>query len=304
MARQTKAISATTEKSKNERGSPMRAVGHSVDAPNFARKSSFLNSMSSLTTLGRFFLAIPMVAFGAQQIIYLDFVTRVFPKLPSWIPGPVFLACILGAFLIAAGVAIMFKKTARPAALILGAVLLASFLLLYLRLLFANPTNGGLWTNAGKALGLSGGAFLVAGSLPSKSAFQETAGAKIMRALEKFIPLGRYFLASFLILCGILHFVYVEFVASLVPNWIPGHVFWTYFAGVALIAGGAGICIDRTSRLAAVLTGLMIFLWVILLHIPRAAADLRNTNETTAVFEALAFSGVAFLVAVTQKQKD
>jgi hypothetical protein len=47
----------------------------------------------------------------------------------------------------------------------------------------------------------------------------------------------------------------------------------------------------------------MIFLWVILLHIPRAAADLRNTNEMTAVFEALAFSGAAFLVAVSQKSK-
>jgi hypothetical protein len=32
-------------------------------------------------------------------------------------------------------------------------------------------------------------------------------------------------------------------------------------------------------------------------HIPRAVADLSVSNETTAVFEALAFSGVAFLIA-------
>ena len=49
--------------------------------------------------------------------------------------------------------------------------------------------------------------------------------------------------------------------------------------------------------MAAALTALMIFLWVILLHIPRALADLHNTNESTAVFEALAMTGIALLLA-------
>jgi hypothetical protein len=43
----------------------------------------------------------------------------------------------------------------------------------------------------------------------------------------------------------------------------------------------------------------MIFLWFIMLHIPRAIADPHsgNGNEWTSVFEALAFSGIAFLMA-------
>ena len=49
--------------------------------------------------------------------------------------------------------------------------------------------------------------------------------------------------------------------------------------------------------MAAALTALMIFLWVILLHIPRALADLHNTSESTAVFEALAMTGIALLLA-------
>jgi len=41
------------------------------------------------------------------------------------------------------------------------------------------------------------------------------------------------------------------------------------------------------------------FLWVFLLHIPRAVADPRGSlgNEWTSVFEALAYSGVAFMLA-------
>jgi hypothetical protein len=60
--------------------------------------------------------------------------------------------------------------------------------------------------------------------------------------------------------------------------------------------------IRQTSRLAATLTGLMISLWIVLLHIPRAAADLRDSNETTAVFEALAISGASFLIAALPRK--
>jgi len=257
--------------------------------------------MSKLAGVGRFFVAIAMVAFGAQHFVYLDFVTRVFPKLPAWIPAHAFLAGVFGALLFASGAAIMVEKTARPAALLLGAVIFSSFALLYLPHLITTPPNGGLWTSAGKALALSGGSFLVAGSLSVKLDSPANALASAVRALARFIPLGRFFLAAFLILCGIEHFIYVEIVTRMVPSWIPGGVFWTYFAGVALIAGGVGMSVPLTSRLAGGLSGLMIFLWVLLLHIPRAVADLSNSNETTAVFEALAFSGLAFLVAATPK---
>jgi uncharacterized membrane protein len=259
--------------------------------------------MYKLSTLGRFFFAVAIVAFGIQHFVHLDFVTRVLPRLPAWIPAQAFLSCVFGSILLASGAAIMFEKAARPVALLLGAIILSSFALLYLPLLITTPLtpfNGVLWTSAGKALALSGGSFLVAGSLHLKLDGPENALAAAARALERFIPLGRFFLAAFLILCGIEHFMFVEFVTSMAPSWIPGGVFWTYFTGVALIAGGLGIIVPLTSRLAGGLSGLMIFVWVLIVHIPRAVA-IRNSNETTAVFEALAFSGVAFLVAVAPK---
>ena len=64
--------------------------------------------MYKLSTLGRFFLAIAMVAFGIQHFVHLDFVTRVFPRLPARIPAHTFIACVFGALLLLAGVAIMF----------------------------------------------------------------------------------------------------------------------------------------------------------------------------------------------------
>jgi uncharacterized membrane protein len=102
-----------------------------------------------------------------------------------------------------------------------------------------------------------------------------------------------------MILGGVQHFIYTQFVATLVPQWIPYPVFWARFAGVALLAGGAGLLVTRTARLAAALSGVMIFLWVVLLHVPRAMAapPAQTRNEWTAVFEALAFSGIALTIA-------
>jgi uncharacterized membrane protein len=245
-----------------------------------------------------------MVAFGVQHFVYLGFVTRVFPELPSWIPGHALLACVFGALLIVAGAAIIARAEARTVALLLGGAILASFAALHMPLLLANPWSGGVWTNSGKALALAGGSFLIAGSVPAEGTNPEALRAQIANALQRFIPLGRFFLAGFLVLSGILHFIYVEFVVGLVPSWIPAHLFWAYFAGCALIAGGIGIILPQTTRLAASLSGLMIFLWVVLLHIPRAVAAPHDSNETTAVFEALAMSGAAILVAANATSKE
>ena len=69
------------------------------------------------------------------------------------------------------------------------------------------------------------------------------------------------------------------------------------FTGLALIAGGTGLLVPPTARLAATLSGVMIFLWVLMLHIPRALSGPNNANETAGVFEALAMSGIALMVA-------
>jgi uncharacterized membrane protein len=162
----------------------------------------------------------------------------------------------------------------------------------------------GLWTKAGKALTFAGGALLIVGSLPPRYHEHEGALARLTNPLEKCVPLGRYFLAGFFAFCGVLHFFYVPFVAGLVPSWIPGHVFWTYFSGTALILAGVGISLHPTQRTAAALSAVMVFIWVLILHIPRALSDLHDSNETTAVFEAIAVTGTALLVATRQRSGE
>jgi uncharacterized membrane protein len=254
--------------------------------------------LEKIAGLGRLFFAIGLVAFGIQQFLYGDFVPGRAPEWPSAIPGRLIWAYSTGAMLIAAGAAILSGKNARWAAILAGTMIFLWALLRHLPGLAAAP-YGIVLTNAGKALALFGGAFAVAGSLPAEGGGSAGVFSRIVNAKDGFLSLGRFCLGMFMIASGIQHFLYGDFVATLVPAWIPGHYFWTYFAGIALIAGGAGLILPQTARLAAALTGLMILLWVVLLHIPRAmaAADPQRRNEWTAVFEALAMSGIAFVLA-------
>ena len=101
----------------------------------------------------------------------------------------------------------------------------------------------------------------------------------------------------FMMTSAILHVRFAEFVSELMQPWMPWRLFWTYFAAVALAAGGIGLVIPRTCRLAALLTSLMIFLWFLLVHIPRMLIDPAGPVAWSEMAESLAFSAMALLLA-------
>lgn len=240
-----------------------------------------------VTPLGRVFFAVALLAFAVEQLLFGEFIVGRAAAWPAGIPGGPAWAYVSGAVFLFCGVALLLGKRVREAGVVAGVLIFAWAVLRNVPPALADRIYGGAWTNLGKALALFGGAFAVAGSAPPPK--------------TGFLNLGRACLGAFLVSSGIQHFLFAHWVATLVPAWIPGAAFWTYFAGVALIAGGAGMVVPQTAPCAAALSGLMIALWVVMLHVPRAltAGAGQGRNEWTAVFEALALSGVAFVLAGT-----
>jgi len=250
--------------------------------------------------LGRLFIGTALFSSGLMQLIRQDFV-RLVPKLPEWVWRPDLWADASGAILVAAGLAIAVDWKRRLAAIGVAALLFL-VLLLYVPGVLANPGAGFMWTNPCKTLALLGTAILLA-TMPqrwnpaSRQADEIRVGKTLSLSGGRIPPLSAAWFGLFLVVCGVQHFVYVDFVVTLVPAWMPGLRFWAYFTGVALIAGGVGVNFRPTHRLAAVLSGMMIFLWVVLLHVPRSVASWPDNGEISGVFEALALSGTAFLLA-------
>lgn len=64
------------------------------------------------------------------------------------------------------------------------------------------------------------------------------------------------------IAAGVLHFVIPDFYARVVPPIFGWPYFWTYFTGVAEIAGGAGLLTSRLRRPATMgLVALLVCVW-------------------------------------------
>ena len=254
-----------------------------------------LTAMYNLVKPGRIFFAIGIIALGILSIVAGDFITGRPPGWPAAIPGKLIWAIISGTVFVIAGIAIILHKKAGPASLVIGLIIfIYSFLFRHLPAMFTNDWEGILWSlNAYKTLALSGGAFIVAASFFKKE------GSPINRFIsnEKLVFTGIIFLSFFLIIAGCSHFKFAQFVIDFIPAYIPFHAFWTYFCAIALLAGGVGILIKQTRKLAATLSGLMIFGWFILLHIPRFINAPGDPSDRMGLCESLAISGILFVLA-------
>jgi uncharacterized membrane protein len=243
-----------------------------------------------IVAFGRACYGLGLAGLGVQFFINRAFVAVVLPELPA----PPIWTAVGGAALILVGLAIATAWKARRAALLLGAAFLAAFLLGQIPSQLPTWRVAALWTTPLKTLTLAGGAWICAATLagPHRS-------DPFLRAF------GRLAYGFTYLFFGIEHFLYRDFVATLVPAWVPGPVFWTYLAGGALVAAGLGLLTGIAGRLAGGLSGLMVFIWLLVLHLPRAVADPTGMhgNEVSSVFEALAFSGLGFILWRTLPEK-
>lgn len=251
-----------------------------------------------LAPVGRVLYAIGLGSIGLMHFFYLNFPWVVIPDFPAWLPLRLLWIFAMGMALTIAGVCILFNLQGRKIAAWAGVGLLILVVVAHI----PNQFTGqyalvlGAWTNTLKEMALAGGAWIAALTLSSRE-------NQLSPAFESALPAGRYMFGAMLAIFGLDHFLYPQFVASLIPAWIGAQMFWTYFAGAALIAGGIGIMIPRVARMASLLTGVMIFLWIPILHLPRAIADpyMNVGNEWASVWEATAFSGMAFMLASLSK---
>ncbi len=258
--------------------------------------------MRDTSNIGRIFFGIATAGIGFSTIFYGDFPYWLLPPKHNWIPGIAIVAVISGVMLVLAGACIVLKKRIRTVSLLTGAVLLLLFFFYYIPWQFMDSSRYMhllQWENAEKELAFSIGAIIIAGCFSKKNEHP------VGRLLSKLIPFGPVLFSIPVISFGTLHLLYAKEVADYVPSWVPYHLFWTYLAGIALIASGLAIILKIKSRLAATLLGSMIFSWFIILHIPRVitSPDAYMGSEITSAFLALAYSGIAFVIAGAGKKK-
>jgi hypothetical protein len=84
---------------------------------------------------------------------------------------------------------------------------------------------------------------------------------------------------------------------SLIPSWIPAHLFFALLVGACLIAAGLSIATRIRSALAATLTAVMFVCFETLMIIPGAVADPHSRFEWIIVLREFTFCAGALSIA-------
>jgi uncharacterized membrane protein YphA (DoxX/SURF4 family) len=117
------------------------------------------------------------------------------------------------------------------------------------------------------------------------------------RALDKIVALSNLCYGLPLAVFGALHLYGPQFVAGLVPRYMPGRMFWVYFVGCALIAASLSIATKIEVRWSGLLVGIMMFMFVGMLYLPFALTNLKARITWTIVCRESSFGGAGWILA-------
>jgi uncharacterized membrane protein len=137
----------------------------------------------------------------------------------------------------------------------------------------------------------AGIAVLVAGLFLVRERFAAASGA------GRVLVLGPIFEAVALAIFAAEHFLAARDLSAIVPRWIPGALFWTYFVGAALLAAAISFITWRYVRWSASLLAVLFLIFVATIHLPNLTKHLHERLFWTIAVRETAFAGGAMVLA-------
>jgi hypothetical protein len=209
-------------------------------------------------------------------------------------PGQHILAYVAGVWLVAAGVAILWRRSARIGAAA-SAIAYLMFAALWLPRYYAGIHAYGWRIDvlAGISFGLAQQLMLVA---PAVIVYASTASPDSVLQKRAAIT-ARWMLGLPPIIFGLFHLTALRVFASIVPHWMRFGYFWAGLTGIAFILAGSAICSGIMDALAARLLALMLLLFEGLVEIPPIFIRLHNQGTWGAAVYNLPAIGACLIFA-------
>jgi uncharacterized membrane protein len=137
----------------------------------------------------------------------------------------------------------------------------------------------------------TGIAVLLAGLFLVRKRFAAASGA------GKLLVLGPVFEAVALSIFAAEHFLMARDLSGIVPRWLPGPLFWTYFVGAALLAAAISFIAGRFVCWSSSLLALLFLIIVVTVDLPNMRPHLHDRLFWTLTFRETAFAAGAMVLA-------
>jgi uncharacterized membrane protein YphA (DoxX/SURF4 family) len=117
------------------------------------------------------------------------------------------------------------------------------------------------------------------------------------RGLDKIVALSNLCFAAPLAVFGALHLAAARGLATMVPSYMPWHLFWAYFFGFALLAASLSIATKIQVRWSGLLFGIAMFLFVAMMDIPGSVANPKDRFGWILTLREMLFGGGGWILA-------
>lgn len=108
---------------------------------------------------------------------------------------------------------------------------------------------------------------------------------------------ARVCFGAMLVIFGVIHCKYHQFITSMIPAWIPFREVWPWITGSINIAAGLSLVTGVKMRMGGGLVGLMFASWVPIVNLPRNVASPESIEDWTATAMTVTLAGAAWLIA-------
>jgi hypothetical protein len=217
--------------------------------------------------VGVWFYGLATVATGILNIVWGEFEASHQPikSLGQHVAGQHVLAYIAGVWLVAAGMAILWRRTARVGAA--GSAMIYLIFALFWVARFFGITHVYGFRIGAIIFGLGGIAAQVLLISAAAIVYAATASPDPI-GRERAAIAGRWMLGLPPITFGLGHLINLHVYASFVPHWVPFGIFWVVFTGIAFLLAGSAIVSGIRDVLAARLLALMLLLFEAAVEVP------------------------------------
>ena len=208
--------------------------------------------------------------------------------------GQHILAYVAGVWLVAAGLANLWRRSARFGAAA-SAIAYLFFALLWLPRYYAGIHTFGWRIDVlfGISFGLAQQLMLVA---PAAIVYASTASPD-SRLQKRAAVAARWMLGLPPVIFGLFHLTAMRVFASIVPHWMPLGYFWAVFTGIGFLLAGSAICLGIMDVLAARLLALMLLLFEGFVEIPPIFIQVHNQATWGAAVYNLTAIGACLIFA-------
>jgi uncharacterized membrane protein YphA (DoxX/SURF4 family) len=111
------------------------------------------------------------------------------------------------------------------------------------------------------------------------------------------IAIGLLLFAITWIGTGTQHIMYADFVATLVPQFMPVKIFWVWLTGVGMLLAGVSFLIRYKVTVAALMLSVMLGFFIVLIHLLRLSSTTTNWMYWFRFIQDVAIMGACLLLA-------